>query len=229
MERGLLKKQDDRRQKSLELWKKGYEEVAKAYDSALKESEKRTEEFEKKIKSLRDEIGKLDEQLKALDSERATTLGARNVEIEKEIASIRAQSSITGEDIEKINALLEEQRLIAKNATQAEIDEAKRLASLSPTALFLEQYAEKKKALDEDRAAKALELAETQAKFDAEKAGYEALTNEKEALDERYRAKAEEIEAKITSNVFKESKKRIDALEAVRLKAIETAAALASA
>jgi hypothetical protein len=95
--------------------------------------------------------------LAGLDKKRATTLGERNVEIEKELAKLREEGS---QDVLRINELLEEQRLIRANASSKELQEAQRRDALSPTEKFLEDLALEKKLLEEKKILKEQELAD---------------------------------------------------------------------
>jgi hypothetical protein len=203
-----------------------YKTTNEVFKKEIADSEKATEKFIQKIVSLTAEIAKIDEQLTSLEQGRADTLGKRNVEIEKELEKLRAEEV---QNIEQINKLLAEQELIKQNASSDELAEAKRISELSPTALFLEQFEAKKKALQEDKILKQEEIASLELQKQEEEAILTRFTDAQVALEERYTLIKEALEARITNNLQIESKKREDILEKLRLKALETAEAMRSA
>jgi hypothetical protein len=119
--------------------------------------------------------------------------------------------------------------LLKQNATTAEIDEAKRLSELSPTALFLEQFELKKKALEEDKALKVKRAEDLQIQKDAELVIINTFTDKQTLLDETYASNKAKIEALITDNLVQEVSKRETALESLRLKAEARARAMRKA
>lgn len=225
-----------------EALKDTYSKAKEIIQSSIDESKKGIEKFDEQIKNLKENITDLNEQLKTLDEDRATTLWERNVEIlkrqveiQKELNDLKSEE-FTSDRLEQeaalnkeLNSLLEEKRLIEKNATQAEIDEAKRISELSPTAKFLEDFEEKKKALEEERKLKEQQVSDLEKQKATEQWILEWFNQLKINLDTNYAAKSAEIEKKITDTLIAETAKRTSALEQLRLKAIETAEAMRKA
>jgi hypothetical protein len=110
-----------------------------------------------------------------------------------------------------------------------QVEEAKRLADLSPTARFLEEFEAKKKALEEDRALRQQEIEDFEEKKAIEEEVLTKLTNKKVELDERYAKIKMDLEQQITDDLFKQNQKRIESLKKVELQAIRTARALREA
>lgn len=225
-----LEDQEEAKQKKLEETAKKvdelYKEGTEIFAEGIEASKKKIDELQKEITSVLDEIKKIDEELAGLDKKRATTLGERNVEIEKELAKLREEGS---QDVLRINELLEEQRLIRENASSDELKEAQRRDALSPTEKFLEDLALEKKLLEEKKILKEQELADLELQKVWELAVLENYTLEKEALDERYKTYIAGIEEQITNKLREETDKRIEALKKVEAQAIATANALRKA
>lgn len=240
------KKREEEKQKA---YKKTYDTLKDWYEKAwdiiedtIEKSRKSIEDFEKDINKLKEEISDLDNDINSLWQERAETLGQRNIEIlekqkdlESELKKIR-ESETTNESLqrekeinEELLALWRERQKIIENTTEEERKEAQRIAEQSPTERFLEELEIRQKDLEDQRAKKQEELLLLEEQKADEQAILEKFTNEKEQLDERYRVKAEEIESKITDDLIANTKARVNALEQVRLKALETASALREA
>lgn len=241
-----LKKLEESKQakykQTYETLKNTYWKAKDIIQSNIDESTKSIEKFDEQIKNLKENITDLNEKLNTLDEDRATTLWERNVEIlkrqveiQKELNDLKSEE-FTSDRLEQetalnkeLNSLLEEKRLIEKNATQAEIDEAKRISELSPTAKFLEDFEEKKKALEEERKLKEQQVSDLEKQKATEQWILEWFNQLKINLDTNYAAKSAEIEKKITDTLIAETAKRTSALEQLRLKAIETAEAMRKA
>jgi len=217
------KKKQDKYKETRDILKDTYKETWEVFEEQIDKSKDKIKEFDDKITDLKKSISELNDDLKDLEWERGTTLWQRNIEIDKEVADLRSQEIV---DNQKIQKLLEEKRLIESNATKAELDEAKRLNELSPTAKFLEEFALKKIALEEERILKEQQVTDLENQKASETYILETFTAKKEALDTRYEALNKSIEAKITDTLIQETNKRMTALEALRQKALETARAM---
>lgn len=209
-----IEKQEEEKQKKLKETAKVAEDIFEAqndkFENAIKEREKLVDDFSDKIKDLNEDILKIDEDLWKLWQDRATTLWERNLEIEKEIAKLREDG---WDNILAINKLLEEQKLIKGNATTDELNEAKRISELSPTAKFLEEFEAKKKALEEEKVLKQQQVADLEKQKQGELFAIESFTAQKMALEEKYKTEVAKIEEQITEKKQGELDKRLKAEE----------------
>jgi len=228
--------------KELNNLKWEYDEVTKVFNKNIDSQKKKMDELSDKTKSLSGDIQGLKDDLGDLETGRAETLGERNLEIlerekeiQQEIQDIRTGDQTTESLQEKIKLeeeltkLLAEKRLVQENATDKELEEAKRLAELSPTALFLEEFALEKTALEEKRLLKEQELLETEERLQKEKVEYFNLLDSKSVFDQNYKEQRISIEQEITDAVILGGIKQIAVLEEVRKKAIQAAQAMRSA
>ena len=125
--------------------------------------------------------------------------------------------------------MIQEEALIRANATEDELKQSKDLAEISPTARFLQEFEEKKLALQEEKALREQELVDYERQFEEQTQIYDNFVQAKEILEERYQQKIEAIEKSITDTIFIESQKRIEYLRAQELQAIATSRAMQSA
>jgi len=129
----------------------------------------------------------------------------------------------------ELNDLKNEQILIQQNITDSQITEAQRVAWLSETAKYLEEFDIKKQKILDDKALKDQEILNLQTQKDAEAKIIEDFNNKKAQLDENYKNKVASIESQITDKTLLEVNKRLSFLEELRQKAIATAEAMRSA
>lgn len=129
----------------------------------------------------------------------------------------------------ELNSLLDEQKLLKQNLTNEEITEAQRFAWLNETQKILEKYATEKKGIEEQIYMERIRIWELEANRKTEEEIYANLLNEQNILDENYKNLKLSIEQQITDDTYKQAQARIDILEQVRQKALETAEALRSA
>ena len=233
---------NDRQNERLDLLKEWYKTYADILDDEVEKSEKTINEYDKQITKLKDGVDELTSKLWELEGWRAETLWERNIEILEREAEIQEKlNELKKEDYtndrlkeekelnEEINELLKEKTLISQNATTLELDEAKRVNDLSPTAKFLEEFELKKKALEEERLLKEQQITDLQIQKDSEEAILLNFTEKKEALDKRYADKVFELEESITDKTIVEVNKRIAILEKLRQKALAATAAMRNA
>lgn len=180
----------------------------------------------------------------------------RLMQSDSEIAWWKVSDVIKLLELQKeLNDLKNEQLLIQQNITDSQITETQRVAWLSETAKYLEENKIKKQNIQEEFLLKqwlseqeiqdeikkqwtldevvknfqANQLLNLQTQKDAETKIIEDFNNKKAQLDENYKNKVEEIENQITDKTLLETNKRISYLEALRLKALETAEAMRQA
>ena len=220
------KQEDEANKTKIDNLEKAVETVWEILDKEIEQSTKSIEEYQNQINKLKDSIDWLNDKLQELEQWRAKTLWERNIKIDEELVKLRKEEI---QDTEAINKLLEEKRLIEANATQAELDEAKRINELSPTARFLEEFEQKKLALEEERELKEQQVADLEEQKLEEEAILETFTDKKIFLDENYAKIRAKIEEEITNKTILEADKQISKLEELRQKAIEAAEAMRSA
>ena len=220
------KANNEKNKNKIDNIKNVYEIVWEAIDEEIKQSEKSIEKYQNQINKLKDSIDWLNEKLQELEQWRAETLWKRNIKIDEELEKLRKEEI---QDTEAINKLLEEKRLIEANATQSELDEAKRINELSPTARFLEEFEKKKLALEEERELKEQQVADLEVQKLEEETILQTFTDKKILIDENYAKIRAKIEEDITNKTIIEADKQISKLEQLRQKAIQAAEAMRSA
>jgi len=129
---------------------------------------------------------------------------------------------------EQLKSITEERALIEKNATDDELEQQKKLAELSPTARYLQEFETRKTILEQERVLKQQEITDLELQKTEETLILEKFTADKLELDNAYRDKVAEIEAGITDNLQDEVNKRKIILENLRADIAETREALES-
>lgn len=93
-----------------------------------------------------------------------------------------------------------------------QISEAQRIANLSPTAKYLEEYEAKIKSIEDEKVLEEQRLINLETSKQNEVILLENFTKAKENLEDRFKKYSEDIEAKITGVVESENQKRLDSL-----------------
>jgi hypothetical protein len=106
------------------------------------------------------------------------------------------------------------------------LQEAKRINELSPTARFLEEFQQKKQALEEDRKLKLKEIEDLENQKLLEEKILNNFLEKKIKLDSEYEKINTNLEKQITNNLEQEITTRLSLYEELRQKAISTAQAM---
>ena len=226
---------------TLKTFEDTYEKADDIFDDFIKSSEKNIDKLNDSIDDLKNNIKSIDEEIADLDASRVETLWERNIEINEKQADIQDEISdirrdgVTWEEAWRLNdlqaqlkALEEEKTLIEGNLTAEQIAEAERTAALSPTERLLQEIEAEKQALEDKKAITEQEIANLEAQKAQEEVILKNFNDEKIALSERFADIEIQLEKKITDNLREENRQRINSLEALKQKALETAAALRS-
>ena len=109
------------------------------------------------------------------------------------------------------------------------IEQQEELNALTTTEKIIAEFEAEKRIIEEKKALKEIELAETEFRLKQEELYYQWLEDQKEKLEKKFEEYKAQIEEQITDKVYQESKKRIEALKMVEAQAIATANALRGA
>lgn len=228
----LEKKKNEKAKENLKELENNYKDIWKIFTDETEKAKKNIEDLEKKIEDSWNKLKELKQKLRDLNDDKAKNLWERNVEINKRLAEIENERKTT-EDLAKIleerKRLLEEQNLIKSRVSETDLKESERVAWLSYTEKFLEDFDKKRNEILKERELEKEKLIELQKTKDEEEKILSVFTEKKVRLDEIYFAKTKAIEESITDVIEAESQERIKSLEAVRVKALATAQALRSA
>jgi len=216
-----------------------FKETTDVIDDEIWKSTKKIKDFTNEIEKANWALKDIQTEIWELETWRAETLWERNIEILEEEKKIREELKelrawerpsdfLENENrlLAEFNALQTEKRLIQANSTEAELNEAKRINELSPTAKFLEDFEEEKKILEEKKAIKAQELLDLETQKADEELILEWFTNAKIILEEKFKEEKFNLEIEITGQLEQENVKRIDSLKKVQDQALATARAL---
>jgi len=128
----------------------------------------------------------------------------------------------------QLKSITEERALIERNATDEELNQQKKLAELSPTERYLQDFETRKTILEQEKVLKQQEITDLELQKNEEKLILDKFTADKLELDNAYRDKVAEIEAGITDDLQDEVNKRKLILEDLRVDVAETKQALES-
>jgi len=216
-----------------------FKETWKSIEDSISKSKNKIEEFTNSIKKSKNELGQINNQIKNLWNEKATTLSERNLEILKEQKQIKEDLATLRKDrwqtdylqkendlLSEYNKLQEEKKLIQENTTQQQRDEAKRIAWLSISEKYLEEYKKKEVELEAKKQKKEEEIVMLQEQKSQEEEILKVFNDAKWQMNRRYAMEKMHIEQTITADLKKNNIQRIDSLKLVEQQAIKTAKAL---
>lgn len=123
----------------------------------------------------------------------------------------------------ELNDLEKEKKIIENNVDSSVLTEAQRVANLSPTEKYLEEYEAKKVSIQNDIALEEWKVKEYERLKWLEQDIFDKFTKAKENLDNRYKVFKEELEAKITDNLVLETSKRLKTLQDFEIQATRIA------
>ncbi len=226
--RDNIKKFDDDIEKILEKFK----ELKESLDDL--ESEKWTTLWERNVeilereKEIQEELNKLKQEGVNIQLAQAIGLSSlKQISGDSEIWGSKVSDLIKAVELQnEQNELLREKEILIKNTTEEERKEAERVAWLSPTEKYLEEYNAKKKSIEDEIMLERMKIDALQKQKDEENAILEDFEKKKSDIDSRYAEKIAWIEAQITDKTILEIWKRLSALETLRQKAIQTAEAM---
>ncbi len=240
-----------------EVYKDAMKESEKATDDFIKKIDDSVKAFDKLQQSLKDlrswkttdlsgrftdvedEIKKAQEDLKKMQTTDGISLNyaqqfgldtLKQIWENSEIWDYKVWDLIKVLELNnQLNKLLEEQKLIKNNLSDDEIKEAQRQASLSPTQKILEEYEAKKMQIENEINLERMRIWDLEIQKKKEEEIYANLLQEQAILDENYKNIRISIESQITDDLKNQTVQRIDLLEKIRLKAMQTAEAIRNA